>query len=75
MKLWGLETRAFKKNAEDAFEAKREHSSLIMVSHSMKTIRDYSDVAILLTGKDLEIHEDVNEAIDQYNVLSGIKSN
>jgi capsular polysaccharide transport system ATP-binding protein len=73
--IMGVGDQGFQKKCRNAFEAKREHSSLIMVSHSMKTIRDYSDVAILLTGKDLEIHEDVNEAIDQYNVLSGIKSN
>ena len=38
-----------------------------MVSHSMSTIKDYSDVAILLTGKGLEIHEDVDHAIELYN--------
>ena len=72
--IMGVGDQGFQKKCQDAFAAKRAHSSLIMVSHSMKTIKDYSDVAILLTGKHLEIHEDVDEAIEKYNVLSGIKA-
>ena len=72
--IMGVGDQGFQKKCRDAFEAKRAHSSLIMVSHSMATIKDYSDVAILLTGKHLEIHEDVDEAIEKYNILSGIKA-
>jgi capsular polysaccharide transport system ATP-binding protein len=73
--IMGVGDQGFQKKCQNAFESKREHSSLIMVSHSMNTIRDYSDVAILLTGEHLEIHEDIDEAIETYNILSGIKSN
>ena len=71
--IMGVGDQGFQKKCHDAFEAKRERSSIIMVSHSMKTIRDYSDVAILLTGEHLEIHEDVNEAIDLYKKLTSPK--
>jgi hypothetical protein len=35
----------------------------------METIRDYSDVVLLLTGNGLEIHDDVEHAIELYNQL------
>jgi len=68
--IMGVGDKGFQKKCHDAFDEKRESSSVIIVSHSMKTIRDYSDVAILLTGEKLEIHDDVDEAIDLYNNLT-----
>ena len=68
--IMGVGDQGFQKKCKDAFEAKREHSSIIMVSHSMATIKEYSDVAILLTGKHLEIHDDVAHAIGLYNTLT-----
>ena len=68
--IMGVGDQGFQKKCHDAFAAKRERSSLIMVTHNMETIRDYSDVALLLTGKDLEIHENVDEAIELYQTLS-----
>lgn len=68
--IMGVGDKGFQQKCKEAFESKREKSSIIMVSHSMKTIRDYSDVAILLTGESLEIHDDVDEAIDLYNKLT-----
>lgn len=70
--IMGVGDQGFQKKCKDAFSAKREHSSIIMVSHSMATIKEYSDVVILLTGEKLEIHQDVDEAIEKYNLLSGI---
>lgn len=68
--IMGVGDQGFQKKCHDAFEGKRENSSIIMVSHSMNTIRDYSDVAILLTGEHLEIYEDVDEAIKLYGGLT-----
>ena len=68
--IMGVGDKGFQEKCKAAFEAKREHSNIIMVSHSMDTIKDYSDVAILLTGEKLEIHEDVDQAIERYNTLS-----
>ncbi len=72
--IMGVGDQGFQKKCRDAFDEKRERSSIIMVSHSMKTIKDYSDVALLLTGKELQIHKDVDKAIAYYNELSGIKT-
>ncbi len=68
--IMGVGDQGFQKKCHDAFTAKREKSSVIMVSHSMATIRDYSDVAILLTGQNLEIYDDVDEAIGIYEELT-----
>lgn len=68
--IMGVGDQSFQKKCHTAFAAKRETSSVIMVSHSMKTIKDYSEVAILLTGKGLEIHKDVDHAIELYNGLT-----
>ena len=68
--IMGVGDQGFRKKCHAAFAAKREESSVIMVSHSMETIRDYSDVAILLTGNGLEIHEDVDHAIELYSKLT-----
>jgi len=68
--IMGVGDQKFKQKCKEAFKAKREKSSVIMVSHSMPTIRDYSDVAILLTGESLEIHQDVDHAIELYKQKS-----
>jgi len=68
--IMGVGDQGFQEKCKDAFTAKRKYSSVIMVSHSMNTIRDFSDVAILLTGEHLEIHEDVDKAIDIYTKLT-----
>ncbi len=70
--IMGVGDQGFQKKCKDAFNAKREHSSIIMVSHSMATIKEYSDVAILLTGKHLEIHNDVEHAVSLYNNLTTV---
>jgi capsular polysaccharide transport system ATP-binding protein len=68
--IMGVGDKGFQKKCHDAFDAKRENASVIIVSHSMETIRDYSDVAILLTGEKLKIYDDVDHAIDEYNNLT-----
>ena len=68
--IMGVGDQGFQKKCKDAFAAKRENSSIIMVSHSMATIKEYSDVAILLTGDNLEIHDDVEQAIELYSALT-----
>lgn len=68
--IMGVGDQGFQKKCHDAFAAKRESSSIIMVTHDMSTIREYSDVALLLTGKDLQIHDNVDDAIELYKELS-----
>lgn len=65
----------FKKKSRAAFEERRQSSSLIVVSHDMKTIRDYSDVIIILDQQQLKIYEDIELAIKTYQELTGGKTN
>lgn len=65
----------FKKKSRAAFEERRQTSSLIVVSHDMKTIRDYSDVIIILDQQQLKIYEDIELAIKTYQALTGGKTN
>lgn len=64
----------FKKKSRAAFEERRQTSSLILVSHDMKTIRDYSDVIIILDQQQLKIYDDINLAIKTYQALTGGKA-
>ncbi len=68
--IMGVGDKGFQEKCKVAFEDKRKTSSIIMVSHAMGTIRDYSDVVILLTGEHLEIYDDVDLAIKDYETIS-----
>lgn len=63
----------FRKKSKAAFEARRQTANLILVSHDMKTIRDYSDVIVILDKQQLSIFEDVEAGIKHYEGLSGVK--
>lgn len=73
--IMGVGDQGFQEKCKAAFTAKREEANLIMVSHNMATVREYSDTAILLTGDSLQIHDDVDFAINLYNELSGVNTN
>ena len=68
--IMGVGDKGFRDKCKLAFNEKSKTSNIIMVSHSMDTIKDYSDVAILLTGEKLEIYQDVDEAIEVYKNIS-----
>ncbi|MGB1258055.1 MAG: ABC transporter ATP-binding protein [Thiolinea sp.] len=63
----------FRQKSRAAFEERRQTASMILVSHDMKTIREYSDVIIILDNYRLRVYEDIEEAIDIYRGLSGAK--
>ena len=63
----------FKEKSRAAFEERRQASSLIMVSHDMETIRDYSDVIIILDQHQLKIYDDIDLAIEKYKAITGMK--
>ena len=64
----------FRKKSRAAFEERRQTSSLIVVSHDMKTIRDYSDVIIILDQHQLKIYNDIDLAIEKYKSITGMKA-
>jgi len=68
--VMGVGDPLFKKKSRAAFEEKRKTSNLIVVSHDMKTIREYSDVIIILSQEKLKIYEDIEEGINLYQSLS-----
>lgn len=68
--IMGVGDKGFKDKCKRVFDEKRQTSNIIMVSHNMQTIQDFSDIVILLTGETLEIHTDISEAIRLYNDLS-----
>ncbi len=56
----------FKKMAKLALEEKTATSRVMLVSHSMATIRDFCDIGIYLEGGNVEVFEDLEEAIATY---------
>ena len=56
----------FQKKCRDAFAERQERSSVIIVSHQMKTIRQYCSRAALLRNGKLEFYDDLDEAAVVY---------
>lgn len=56
----------FQMRCKEAFAARRERAGMIMVSHSVATIRDYCDTGMILMKGKLYIYDDLNEAIEVY---------
>lgn len=52
------------------FEKRKRTSDIIIVSHSMETIREYADTGAVLVDGMLHVFSDVNEAIDLYKKLN-----
>ena len=52
-----------------AFAERRARAGIIMVSHSVGTIKDYCDTGIILSNGKLEVFDDLNEAIERYRKM------
>lgn len=57
----------FKNKCRDAFKDRQERSSIIMVSHNMKTIRDYCDTAAVLDNGTLTFYDSIDDAQKHYD--------
>ncbi|WP_045465104.1 ABC transporter ATP-binding protein [Vibrio hyugaensis] len=68
--ITGVGDRRFQEKCRDAFKARSETSSLIMVSHSMPTLKEHCDMGLVLSGGELTFFEDINDAIENYLTLS-----
>jgi capsular polysaccharide transport system ATP-binding protein len=55
--------RRFRQRCQDAFAERADHSSLIIVSHSDSTIRQYCDRCAVLRNGRLEWFDDVDQAV------------
>lgn len=54
----------------DEFAKRRQKADVIMISHSMPTIKDYCDRGIVLAGGRLFQFRDVDDAIEMYKKLN-----
>ncbi|HGF0772041.1 TPA: ABC transporter ATP-binding protein [Kluyvera georgiana] len=63
----------FRKKCSDIFNSKRNSSNLIMVSHSLNSLKEYCDCAIFI-GRDrcAYFYDEIDEAIDVYKGDEGI---
>ncbi len=60
----------FQARCSAAFNKRRANSDLIVVSHSMQTIRDYCDKGAVLVDGQLIMFDSVDRAIELYNRLN-----
>ncbi len=56
----------FRRKCEAAFENKLSNANIIMISHSMGTIRKFCDAGCLLHDGHLTMYENVEDAIQQH---------
>ena len=59
----------FRERCAQALAARRDKSDVIMVSHSVGTIRRYCDYGAILHNGNLELFDDLNAAISIYKQL------
>ena len=60
----------FQARCKHAFDERRKNADLIIVSHSMQTIKDYCDHGAVLVDGQLIMFENVDRAIETYNRLN-----
>ena len=60
----------FQTRCKNAFDRRRQNSDLIVVSHSMQTIKDYCDRGAVIVDGQLMLFESVDKAIEVYNRLN-----
>ena len=58
--------RIFRKIAKQALAKKRDRSNIIMVSHQMKTLEEFCDIGVLISGGEIRVFDTVKSAIDAY---------
>lgn len=63
--------KRFRKKCREVFAARSERASLIMVSHSAETVREYCQSAVLLHDGELCLYEDVGQALKAHSALQG----
>ena len=59
----------FRRKSKEEFERRKNRSTLIVVSHSIATIREHCESAAVLNDGQLSVYEDIEEAIAHYEQL------
>lgn len=57
----------FRKKYSQAFRKRCETATVIMVSHNVQTIREHCDTAAILQDGKLQLFDDLNGALKEYN--------
>ncbi len=67
--------RRFREKYRKAFMDRKEHSSLLMVSHQASTIMDFCDMAAVLKDGKLTLYDSVEEGMEVYgeNITAEIR--
>lgn len=60
----------FQRRCEEAFAHRRKHADLIVVSHSMSTIKSYCERGAVLVDGHIMMFDTVDKAIEVYNRLN-----
>ena len=66
----GVGDARFQKRCEDAFSYRRSFADVIMVSHSVGTVKAFCDRGAVLVDGRLMMFDDIDQAIDIYNRLN-----
>lgn len=59
----------FKRKSREVFRARMAESSAVMVSHSMSEIRNFCDAGLILHDGEIEVYDDVEDAIKRHQEL------
>lgn len=59
----------FRRKSKEVFRARMAQSSAVMVSHNMSEIRNFCDAGLVLHQGEIEVYEDVEEAIRRHQKL------
>lgn len=65
---------SFKKKSENALKNKMQKCNILIVSHSMDTLRELCDVGIVLNDGILTYYDHIEDAIQSYNRLNKVPS-
>ena len=60
----------FQQRCQDAFNSRRQNADIIMISHSMGTIKSYCEKGFLLVDGRMMYYEDIEQAIEAYYRLN-----
>ncbi len=61
--------QVFRQKCLETMKEKSKHSSLIMISHGLDTLRSFCDTMIIMHNGELKVYTDVEEALDLYMTL------
>ena len=59
----------FRRKSKEVFKVRMADSSAVMVSHSMEDIRAFCDAGLVLNDGEIEVFEDVEDAIKRHQEL------